>query len=177
MYAPYGDVEITAQNLNLNNVIIIADTITFNCPSVNANYSSSMAELVGTESDIDVELYAFGKYNEEARSIDIEWYTNYTNSDYEVLISDDNVSYSSVATVTGATTYQYLITEDFETRYFKVSLTTNYGEVIESVPFVVTKTEDGYSVDFLDSDGDGLADFLKLCLEQTQIRLTQMMTD
>ena len=164
VYAPYGDVEITAQNLNLNNVIIIADTITFNCPSVNANYSSSMAELVGTESDIDVELYAFGKYNEEARSIDIEWYTNYTNSDYEVLISDDNVSYSSVATVTGATTYQYLITEDFETRYFKVSLTTNYGEVIESVPFVVTKTEDGYSVDFLDSDGDGLADFFEVML-------------
>ena len=64
VYAPYGDVEITAQNLNLNNVIIIADTITFNCPSVNANYSSSMAELVGTESDIDVELYAFGEYND-----------------------------------------------------------------------------------------------------------------
>lgn len=162
VYAPYGDVEITAQNLNLNNVIIIADTITFNCPSVNANYSSSMAELVGTESDIDVELYAFGKYNEEVRSIDIEWYTNYTNSDYELMISDDNVSYSSVATVTGATTYQYLITEDFETRYFKVSLTTNYGEKVESVPFVVTKSENGYIVDFLDSDGDGLADFIEL---------------
>lgn len=164
VYAPYGDVEITAQNLNLNNVIIIADTITFNCPSVNANYSSSMAELVGTESDIDVELYAFGEYNEDVRSIDIEWYTNYTNSDYELMISDDNVSYSSVATVTGANTYQYLITENFETRYFKVSLTTNYGEVIESVPFVVTKTEDGYSVDFLDSDGDGLADVFEVML-------------
>lgn len=162
VYAPYGDVEITAQNLNLNNVIIIADTITFNCPSVNANYSNSMAELVGTESDIDVELYAFGEYNGEANSIDIEWYTNYTNSDYEVLISDDNVSYSSVATVTGATTYQYLITEDFETRYFKISLTTNYGEKVESVPFVVTKSENGYIVDFLDSDGDGLADFIEL---------------
>lgn len=158
VYAPFGNVEITAQNLNLNNVIIIADTITFNCPSVNANYSSSMAELVGTESDIDVELYAFGEYNEEVRSIAIEWYTNYTNSDYEVMISDDNVNYTSVATVSGAAEYQYLITEDFETRYFKISLTTNYGEVVESVPFVVTKTEDGYSVDFLDSDGDGLPD-------------------
>lgn len=162
VYAPYGDVEITAQNLNLNNVIIIADTITFNSPSVNANYSSSMAELVGTESDIEVELYAFGEYSGETNSIDIEWYTNYTNSDYEVLISDDNISYSSVATVTDATTYRYLITDEFETRYFKISLTTNYGEKVESVPFVVTKSENGYIVDFLDSDSDGLADFIEL---------------
>lgn len=148
VYAPYGDVEITAQNLNLNNVIIIADTITFNCPSVNANYSSSMAELVGTESDIDVELFAFGEYNEEAKSIDIEWYTNYTNSDsdYELMISDDNVSYSSVATVTGATTYQYLITEDFETRYFKITLTNRDGEVIESTPFEVIKKNNTFLV-------------------------------
>ena len=158
VYAPYGDVEITAQNLNLNNVIIIADTITFNCPSVNANYSSSMAELVGTESDIDVELYAFGEHNSEVNSIDIEWYTNYTNSDYDVLVSDDNVNFTSIATVSDVTTYQYLITEDFETKYFKISLTTNYGEIVESVPFVVTKTDNGYVVDFLDSDGDGLAD-------------------
>lgn len=158
VYAPYGDVEITAQNLNLNNVIIIADTITFNCPSVNANYSSSMAELVGTESDIDVELYAFGEYNSEVNSIDIEWYTNYTNSNYEVLVSDDNVNFTSIATVSDVTTYQYLIAEDFETKYFKVSLITNYGEIIESIPFVVSKTEDGYTTDFLDSDGDGLAD-------------------
>ena len=162
VYAPYGDVEITAQNLNLNNVIIIADTITFNCPSVNANYSSSMAELVGIESDIEVELYAFGEYSGETNSIDIEWYTNYTNSDYEVLISDDNISYSSVATITDATTYHYLITDEFETRYFKISLTTNYGEKIESIPFVATKSENGYIVDFLDSDGDGLADFIEL---------------
>ena len=84
VYALYGDVEITAQNLNLNNVIIIADTITFNCPNVNANYSSSMAELVGTESDVIVELFAFGEYNAEMHSINIEWYTKYNDSDYQI---------------------------------------------------------------------------------------------
>lgn len=47
IYAPFGTVEITAQNLNMNNVIIIADSIVFNCPSVNANYSNSMAQFVG----------------------------------------------------------------------------------------------------------------------------------
>lgn len=38
VYAPFGKVDIKAQNLNLNNVIIIADSITINCPNVNANY-------------------------------------------------------------------------------------------------------------------------------------------
>lgn len=51
VYAPFGDVVITAQNLNLNNVVIIADSITFDCPSVNANYSSSVADFVGTLSE------------------------------------------------------------------------------------------------------------------------------
>ena len=158
IYAPYGDINIDTDNLNLNNVIIIGQTITIDCPSINANYSNNMAELVGTESDIEVELYAFGEYNSDANSIDMEWYTNYKNSSYEIWSSDDNVNYTSVAVVSDATTYQYPITDDFETKYFKVSLITNYGERIESVPFVVTKTEDGYSVDFLDSDGDGLPD-------------------
>lgn len=51
VYAPFGDVVITAQNLNLNNVVIIADSITFDCPSVNSNYSSSVADFVGTLSE------------------------------------------------------------------------------------------------------------------------------
>ena len=51
VYAPFGNIVITAQNLNLNNVVIIADTITFNCPSVNANYSTNVANFVGNISE------------------------------------------------------------------------------------------------------------------------------
>lgn len=60
--------------------------------------------------------------------------------------------------VSDADSYQYAITEDFETKYFKVSIPNDFGETIESIPFVVTKTEAGYSVGFLDSDCDGLPD-------------------
>lgn len=164
IYAPYGDIVIDSNNLNLNNVVIIGQTITLDCPSINANYSTYMAELVGTESDIDVELYAMGEYNSEANSIDIEWYTNYENSSYEIWISDDNEEYTSVGVVSDGTAYQYLITENFEKRYFKVSLTTNYGEYIESVPFIVTKAEEDYSVDFLDSDDDGIPDVFEIMI-------------
>ena len=39
IYAPFGNVEIKAQNLNLNNIVIIANSITFECSSINANYN------------------------------------------------------------------------------------------------------------------------------------------
>ncbi len=164
IYAPYGDIVIDTDNLNLNNVVIIGQTITLDCPSINANYSTYMAELIGTESDIDVELYAMGEYNRESNNIDIEWYSNYINDTYEIWTSDDNENYTYVDVVSDETTYQYPISEDFEKRYFKVSFTTNYGEYIESVPFVVTKTEESYSVDFLDSDEDGLPDIYEIII-------------
>lgn len=111
-----------------------------------------------------VELYAFGNYNNEDNAVDIEWYTDYTNGDYEIWTSDDNSTYTSVAVVSDSTKYQYPITENFEKRYFKVSLDVGFDECIESVPFVVTKSETGYSVDFLDSDEDGLPDIFELQL-------------
>lgn len=51
VYAPFGTVNITAQNLNLNSVVVIADSIVLNAPSFNANYNSGMAAFVGTESE------------------------------------------------------------------------------------------------------------------------------
>ena len=165
IYAPFGDIVIDSDNLNLNNAILIAQTITLDCPNVNANYNSTMAEIVGTESDTDIELFAFGSDDEDANVIDIEWQSNYGNSTYGIFCSDDNINYNHIATVTDSTEYQYFITDDFETRYFKVVLTTNYSETIESVPFVVTKDEyDYYDVEFLDSDNDGLPDVLEIAI-------------
>lgn len=51
VYAPFGCVSITAQNLTLNNIIIIAQEVKITCGSVNANYNSRMAQFVGNESE------------------------------------------------------------------------------------------------------------------------------
>uniref|UniRef100_UPI0034A51F3B cellulose binding domain-containing protein n=1 Tax=Ruminococcus sp. RTP21198st1_G1_RTP21198_201120 TaxID=3141601 RepID=UPI0034A51F3B len=128
--------------------------------------NTSLTGVVANESLIDfiknypdgVSIYAYGDYNNEANAIDIEWYTDYEAEVFDVWQSDDNESYTLVSEVSDADSYQYVITEDFQTKYFKVSIPNDFGETIESVPFVVTKTEDEYSVDFLDSDGDGLPD-------------------
>ena len=133
---------------------------------------TALTEVVADEALINfksaypdgIELYAFGNYNNKDNAVDIEWYTNYANGDYEIWTSDDNSTYTSVAVVSDSTEYQYPIIENFEKRYFKVSLDVGFDECIESVPFVVTKSETGYSVDFLDSDEDGLTDIFEIQL-------------
>ncbi|SFX43542.1 DUF4474 domain-containing protein [Ruminococcus sp. XPD3002] len=51
VYAPYGCVNISAMNLNMNSVIIIADKINISCPNFNANYNIQMGEFIGLESE------------------------------------------------------------------------------------------------------------------------------
>ena len=48
IYAPNGSVEITAQNLNLNNVILLAETVTLTCTGANINYNDNMGRFIGT---------------------------------------------------------------------------------------------------------------------------------
>ena len=109
-------------------------------------------------------LYVLGKYNAEKHSIDMEWYTNATESDVTVWTSKDNVTYEKTVTVTGVTSYQYVITEEFETKYFKASVVDEQGNAVETVPFVVVKTENGYTVNAIDSDNDGIADEYEVLL-------------
>ena len=49
LYAPNGKVEITAQNLNLNSVIILAQTVRLKCSGANINYNESMGKLIGND--------------------------------------------------------------------------------------------------------------------------------
>lgn len=145
LYAPDGDITISAQHVNLNNVIVIADTITLETGNANINYNQNMAEIVGvnsgeetTEPDTEATvLFLLGKYNAENHSIDMEWYTNATESDVTVWTSANNVTYEQEVVVTGVSTYQYTITEEFETKYFKASVTDEQGNTLETVPFVV----------------------------------------
>lgn len=164
VYAPEGCINITAKNLNINSVVMIADTINITCPSMNANYNSKMADFIGTESEIELDVIAYGSFLSESNSIDVNWYTTIPRGTFEIQISDDNENYITVGTVSDANSYQYIITEEFEKKYVRVVETTYYGETYASIPFVVTKTEDSYTVDFLDSDEDGLPDIYEISI-------------
>ncbi len=113
---------------------------------------------------IDGEPYIFanGKYNPDASAIDIEWFTESEINTFEIWESYDNNEYVPVDTVMDTDSYQYILTEDFEKKYFKVSFIEDENSVVESIPFSVVKTEDGYEIVLLDTDEDGLADMYEM---------------
>ena len=166
VYAPNGCVNITAQNLNINSVIIIADTITITCPNLNANYNAQMAEFIGNGSEPinndDIEIAAYGEYDEETEAFSVYWNTTVPDGSFDIQASDDGENYTSIGTVNDTDSFEFSFTEPFEKKYIKVIETANSGKVGESVPFVVISTEDGYDIEVLDSDEDGLPDIYEL---------------
>ena len=172
IYAPYGDIVIDSSSLNLNNVVVIGQTITIDAPNLNVNHNPSAANVIGTISedpddhhdDADNYFYAVGAYNAETSTIDIAWSGSDVPAAVDVLTSVDGETYSVAAAVTEATTYAYPVGNDFVSTYFKVSYTDANGDTVESIPFQAIVTEDGITIDFPDSDGDGIADLLESIL-------------
>ena len=166
VYAPNGNVNISAMNLNINGVVIIADTITIDCPSLNANYSAAVGEFIGTstESEPETEIYliTYGEYIPETESIKVYWNTNVPQGTFDIQVSDDGESYTSVGTVTDEESYEYAITETFSQKYIKIIETIDSGESYEAAPIIVKNSDDGYDIEPLDSDEDGLPDFFEL---------------
>lgn len=189
IYAPYGDIIIDTDNLNLNNVIIIGQTITLDCPSINANYSRSMAELVGNKSESkekpddttspddndksdDIDLLsliepliaAFGTYDAETETIVVKWLSTCKSLTFDIMSSEDNDEFAVIDTITEMQSYQYPITETFDTKYFKVTCTEPDGTFVESPVFFVQRSDSGYTVEMIDSDNDGLFDVTELII-------------
>ena len=170
IYAPKGNIVIDSKNLNLNSVVMIANKITLNAPNVNINNSASMAKFVqeaidknsssGEEQDPEPTaapvIYAYGEYNEETKSVNIEWYSNVTG-EFAVLESMNGTDYTVVSKVSGDTKYSYKVTSDFIKKFFKVAMIKD-GKTIESIPFSIVNANRKYSTELLDTDKDGLAD-------------------
>lgn len=121
--------------------------------TVNSDFTT-----VDVPDDVEFAILAFGEYLEEDNALNIEWFTSVENGSFELMESYNNEDYITTAVLNDAYSYTYPLSDDFDTRYFKVVQTIEDGRTAESAPFVVTKSENGYGVDFLDSDSDGLED-------------------
>lgn len=182
-----GAITINSNNFSLNGNIATNGTIV---SSGNMNINGSKTENVNEAmvyildkldtlyfSGDNVDIYA-DDYNFEDLNINldnpmdvngsVELTGNVSLSSGIKAFEDIYINYTSVAVVTGEMTYQYPIVEDFDMKYFKVSLTTNHGVVVESVPFVVIKCDDGYTSESngVNSDSDSLTDW-----EEVNIKL------
>ncbi|MBP3267683.1 MAG: hypothetical protein J6M07_05100, partial [Ruminococcus sp.] len=172
IYAPKGNIVIESKSLNLNSVVMIANKITLNAPNININNSASMAKFVqeaidkngnnntGDEPEpepvTDPAIYAYGEYNEETKSVDIEWYSNVTG-EFAVLESLNGTDYTIVSKVSDDTKYSIKVASDFIKKFYKVTIIKD-GKTIESIPFAITKETGKYTTELLDTDKDGLAD-------------------
>ncbi len=160
IYAPYGTVSIKTPNLNLNNVVIIANKISFDTTNTNVNNSNLMSQFVGNavnaSNDLDADndeeyiILIDGEYNRENAAIEIEWYTS-NEGKYEIFESDNNEDYTSIAIIEDFMSYSYPISKITNTKYFKVSITKD-DKSAESMPLVVTKENNDYEIIHLEDD-------------------------
>lgn len=149
VYAPFGDVVITAQNLNLNNVVIIADTITFDCPSVNANYSSSVANVIGTTSEILVLPYEEWEYMKDENCNGIPDFIDDVNNWSKILDTEGDGLPDCVEEYLGSNPEMADSDSDGLDDYYEVFVTY-------TSPAMMDTDENGVNDSDEDFDADGL---------------------
>ena len=133
-----------------------------------ANYSLSVIKINNNlnESDSSEDdkildkliISAYGGYVVETDSIDIVWMSTISDGTFEVLVSEDKIEYTVIKTVTD--TDGCSIKANLIQKYIKIKQTAN-DQTAESQPLVVTKTGNGYIIDYTDTDNDGLYDYIE----------------
>ena len=122
IYAPLGNVEIDANFLNLNNVVIIADTITLNADHINANYSRTYGKAVGTESETKASYIT--KFNSYMMDKEAENVLDILSKHYTVTPLDAG-EFANIS-VTAPLAPGYTVTMDFDIQQYEVE---GYGNL------------------------------------------------
>lgn len=103
----------------------------------------------------DIAISAEATYDEESGVITISWNTNKDGGDFEIFMSKDGETYTSVGTVENKSEFSYTPEDDFETLYFKVKQTLGEKNAESNV------SEVNFYIDWedkTDTDNDGLTD-------------------
>ena len=104
-------------------------------------------------------ILCFGEYIADENALEVYWYST-NESAISVYENTDNGGWVKLAEVADEDSYKYEITEDFLIKHIKVKQDTENG-TIESEPFIVAHTDEGYICTWPDTDADGLADYIE----------------
>lgn len=104
-------------------------------------------------------IICFGEYIEEEKSLEVYWYSTDEGA-ISLYEKTDNDGWTMIAENIEGDSYKHEITEDFLIKQIKAVQEIESG-TLESEPFVVAHTEDGIVCTWIDSDNDGLADFVE----------------
>ena len=103
----------------------------------------------------DIAISVEATYDEERGVITISWNTNKDSGDFEIFMSKDGETYTSVGTVENKSEFSYTPEDEFETLYFKVKQTLGEKTAESNV------SEVNFYIDWedeTDTDNDGLTD-------------------
>ncbi|MCM1008384.1 MAG: cellulose binding domain-containing protein [Ruminococcus flavefaciens] len=112
-------------------------------------------------SDDDTPVISASASVEQTGVINFFWYASEKEGIFRILESDDEINFTEIGSVTDASEFAYEITDEFETRYYKVTQTLTNNICIESPVFILQCKNGYYSVDEPDTDDDGIPDFLE----------------
>lgn len=138
--------EINIGNFELSEVVIDDDFETIN------------------EEIIKLSLTGYAEYDSESSSILFTWTSTIENGTFYVMTSDDNLSYNVLISTDSTVGAVYKNDSDFDIKYFKIRQVTNDMRVAFSEVICLKKDSSGYKSDFLDSDDDGIPDYMEKTL-------------
>lgn len=104
-------------------------------------------------------IMCFGEYIEEEKSLEVYWYST-DEGEVSLYENTDNGGWTTLTENVDGNSYKYKIGEVFLVKQIKAVQETANG-TLESEPFIVALTEDGYVCTWLDSDNDGLPDYVE----------------
>lgn len=102
-------------------------------------------------------IICFGEYIEDEKTLEVYWYSTDEGA-ISLYENTDNGGWTTLTENAEGDSYKYEIGEDFLIKYIKAVQETENG-TLESEPFIVALTKEGYVCTWLDSDNDGLPDY------------------
>ena len=142
------------------------ETLYFQVKQIYKNQAAESNVVAVANSAEDIAISADAEYDTENNNVIVEWTSNKENGIFEIFVSEDGESYTSIAVVEDVVEYVYTPENEFEVLYFKVKQTTGLKSA-ESNIAMVSYDEEEHIDDVLswdemvDTDGDGLPDYVE----------------
>ena len=139
-----------------------ADKVDGQSPTVeNIMLTEVVTEAAAEEVYDDFSMVGYIEYNEANNSLMIYWISEYEGGSFDIMVSNDGENFDTIDTVTSAYQYECLISEPFSKKYFKVRQTLENKRQGETEVLIIKSNENGYNLEFEDTDNDGMADYFE----------------
>ncbi len=130
--------------------------------AVTENYTLSVVQIGENNSPVKLKLTADAVFNAETNEVSVSWISNNPTGTFEILVSDDGETFTSLGIVENTSEYTYTVTKEFEKLFYKVIQIIEDETAESNISFVVNTTDEIDWGDTTDIDGDGIPDVYEI---------------